>query len=385
MRRLTILLSFLALALSPVVAAAQQIAWLDTQYGAPLLRRANLNGTGLSSWALPAGSLPEGLAFDATRGRLIWVESAWSGARVRRASLDLILTSTVVPGLSALRGVAVDPASGRIYWTSSNLATGGLVQRAEADGSGVVTLLALGLSANPRAIALDLVHAKLYFTDFDQGLVRRANFDGTLLETIATTPVNAGPYGIAVDPAANRVYWSEYGYGVIRRANLDGGSPEDLFGTALPTYLALDVAGGQIYWASGIYTNLLRGPLFGGVITVTALPCATYGGMVMIPASSLAADGPAPVREIGFAVSSSNPARGPVTFELALPFPANARVTISDVQGRRIATLADGTMPAGRTSLVWARAARSEAAAGIYFARLETAGRSWVRRVAAIR
>jgi hypothetical protein len=54
------------------------------------------------------------------------------------------------------------------------------------------------------------------------------------------------------------------------------------------------------------------------------------------------------------------------------------------VQGRRVATLADGTFPAGRTSLVWPRAARSEAAAGIFFARLEAAGRSWVRRVAVI-
>ena len=57
---------------------------------------------------------------------------------------------------------------------------------------------------------------------------------------------------------------------------------------------------------------------------------------------------------------------------------------LSDVQGRRVATLADGNLPAGRTPLVWARATRAEAAAGIYFARLEAAGRSWTRRVAAI-
>ena len=73
MHRLIVALAFVLPAMWPVGAGAQQIAWVDTEFGAPVLRRANLDGTGLFTWALPSGSLPEGLAFDPTRGRLIWV------------------------------------------------------------------------------------------------------------------------------------------------------------------------------------------------------------------------------------------------------------------------------------------------------------------------
>ena len=111
MSRLAVVVSFLALAVSTMAAAADQIAWLDTRYGAPVLRRANLDGTSLSVLALPVGSLPEGLAFDATLGRLIWGESAISGASVRQAPPSLGFTATIATGFSALRGVAVDPGS----------------------------------------------------------------------------------------------------------------------------------------------------------------------------------------------------------------------------------------------------------------------------------
>lgn len=367
----------LGLVLAAGAASADQAVWMDTQFGAPVVRRANFDGTGLQSWPLPAGTLPEGLAFDAASGRLIWVEAAWTGARVRRAALDLSLPADVATGLSTLRGVAVD-GTGRIYWTSSNLVTGGKVQRAEADGSGLTTLLSLGSAANPRGIAVDVAHARIYFTDFDQGLVQRATLGGAALETIAVTPAGAGPYGIAVDPAAGKVYWSQYGWGNIRRANLDGSGAEDLFGTGLPSWIALDTASGQIYWASGISGTLLRGPLSGGAITPTALPVTTLGGIAIVPSASLDAPAPA-ITEVAFALASSNPSRGPVDFALALPAAAPVRVEVTDVQGRRLATLADGTMPAGRTTLSWTP--HGTAPAGVYFARLETGGRDWVRRI----
>lgn len=84
-----------------------------------------------------------------------------------------------------------------------------------------------------------------------------------------------------------------------------------------------------------------------------------------------------PVVERGLAVRQ-NPSRGVVDLRLELPRDDHARVTIMDVAGRRLATLADAALPAGRHALRWDPAG---AAAGVYFARLESGGRTMSRRI----
>ena len=73
-----------------------------------------------------------------------------------------------------------------------------------------------------------------------------------------------------------------------------------------------------------------------------------------------------------------NPAIGTVHVDFALPVAAAVEVTVLDVQGRIAAQLANGTYEAGRHSLVWN--ADGHAAAGVYFARYRTAGRTFIRR-----
>ena len=73
-----------------------------------------------------------------------------------------------------------------------------------------------------------------------------------------------------------------------------------------------------------------------------------------------------------------NPSRGGVDFQLELPADGRACVTILDVTGRRVATLADAIFPSGRHRLRWAPA---PVTAGVYFARLEAGGRMITRRV----
>jgi hypothetical protein len=73
-----------------------------------------------------------------------------------------------------------------------------------------------------------------------------------------------------------------------------------------------------------------------------------------------------------------NPSRGGVDIQLSLPVDERARVTILDVTGRRVATLADAAFTAGRHALRWDPVA---APPGVYFARLDAGGRVISRRI----
>ena len=57
------------------------------------------------------------------------------------------------------------------------------VYRANVDGSGLVTLMASGLST-PQGLAIDATHGKLYVTDIDTGKIWRANLDGSGVEDL---------------------------------------------------------------------------------------------------------------------------------------------------------------------------------------------------------
>jgi hypothetical protein len=81
-----------------------------------------------------------------------------------------------------------------------------------------------------------------------------------------------------------------------------------------------------------------------------------------------------------------NPTQGPARIAFALPVDARVRLTVLDLQGRRVATLADGELSAGRHEMKWdGRDGGRVARPGIYFVRLEVPGRNLVRTVALAR
>jgi hypothetical protein len=83
-------------------------------------------------------------------------------------------------------------------------------------------------------------------------------------------------------------------------------------------------------------------------------------------------------RELSFSAPMPNPARGPVTFELALPRDARVRFAVYDVQGRKVDALESAAMAAGRHRLRWdaTRAGSRAGGAGVYFARLDVDGKT---------
>ena len=379
-------LAFAFLAALAPAPAAQTLYGVETNFAAPRWRSSAANGTGVSALPLEAGTLPEGVAFDESRRKVYWVEASYAGARIRRANVDGSGVETVIAGGSAFRGIAIDEAGGRLYWTSSNLAEGARIRRANLDGSNVEVLLDLGTGgANPRGIALDVAAGRMYWADLGGGgAVRRANLDGTAPELFALVGT---PYGVAIDAGAGLLYWTNYEQGNIARMPLAGGPSAKLrSGLQHPTYLALDAAGGFVYWVeagTSAGPRLRRSTLSAGS-GIEDLPVAltSWGGLAFSPRGIVDAGPPESVTRFALGPVVPNPVARVSHVSFALPVPARVRLVAYDARGRAVATLAEGTYPAGRHTAAWdGRAGARLAPAGLYFLRLSAPGVELVERI----
>jgi choice-of-anchor C domain-containing protein len=86
--------------------------------------------------------------------------------------------------------------------------------------------------------------------------------------------------------------------------------------------------------------------------------------------------------ELSLAVISRNPAAGAVTFSYSLPASGRATMWVTDALGRRVATLADGELPAGQRFAYWGG---TGAAPGLYIVTLRSASGVLARRFALLR
>lgn len=380
------------LALLAGVAHAQYVCWLDANYGAPVLQRASVYGTNRAEILLAPGSLPEGLAFSPSQGKLVYGESSFAGAAIRQSTPTLAPPFALVAGQSCVRGVAAHPVTGQLWWTTSNLATGSQLWRCNADGGGAQALLTLGGATNLRGVAVDAAGGKLYLADFGQDAILRANLDGTALEVFQFLGPGAGPWGVLFDAAAQRVYWCEYTAGRVRHTIASGGiAIETLYGgLANPTWLERlpdpqAPRGFYLLWseAGAGAQRIVLGLADGGGAYPTTLTVAAYGGIAYVPGNALAVDlSRFTTPELSLARPAPNPATAASVVEFALPAESHARLFLVDVQGRLVASLVDGVLPAGRhvagLAALWAG---RRPAAGVYFLRFEAAGRQLTRKV----
>ena len=99
------------------------------------------------------------------------------------------------------------------------------------------------------------------------------------------------------------------------------------------------------------------------------------------PSGTTGVDDALPVA-FAFSPVSPNPVRGEAALRFALPVEGRVTLAVYDAQGRRVRLLADATLPAGEHTLRWEGDddAGRALAAGLYFVRLEAAGRTRVRR-----
>jgi hypothetical protein len=190
-------------------------------------------------------------------------------------------------------------------------------------------------------------------------------------------------------PAAPASFTGEYAAGVTRLHWLPNGEPDlagyRLFRGPTPDFTAdgttfvaarpdtgyADAAGQPFYYklaAVDVHGN--QGP------TAFLLPSGTTG----IP-------GPAAPPGLSFASPHPNPARERATLRYALPCETRVTLTLHDVSGRCVRTLADGPRASGEHAIGWDL--RDDAGhavpPGLYLARLDAEGRRLVRRLVAVR
>jgi Bacterial Ig-like domain/FG-GAP-like repeat/FlgD Ig-like domain len=108
--------------------------------------------------------------------------------------------------------------------------------------------------------------------------------------------------------------------------------------------------------------------------------------LINAPPSGVGAPALADAKE-GLLRAFPSPFRQSVNVDLALERPGRVRVRVFDVRGRVVATLHEGELGSGAHVLHWSGTDDRGAAvaSGVYFLRMDTAGRSWSRKVLRLR
>lgn len=250
----------------------ETIYWIERDAGR--IWSANLDGSGLK--ILVGGlSSPDRMALDDDAGTLYFTENGDSD-RVRRVNVDGSGLQTIQDGLAGPTGIALGSDShGDLYWTEYDsdsiwaywyewgripivqLAAGARPLEIVRDGSqsrlywtsgaqGVIYSFAPGDAdaavwmdlGSPRALAIDVVARKLYWSDFETKLIQRSNLDGTGVETLfsAGDGIDA-PLGLGLSTLAPTACYF-LGYGSVGEGSLPTLSPTNSSGCVTGEYVA---------------------------------------------------------------------------------------------------------------------------------------------------
>ncbi len=398
---------------------AQHLYWVQAGYSAPKIRMMTPDGKGLTSVALTPGSLPHGLSLTRQPSLLIWASGVYQNAHLFSVSPTFSRIDSLANGggESSFQGVAVDTVNGKVYWTTSSIAQGCSIRRANLDGSGEDSLISYPANGpeNLRGIALDLVHHTMYWTDFGAGIVRRATLDGANPQDVVAGL--DGPLGIAVDVPGGKIYWCEANAHAIRSATLDGASVTTLVsGIFSPQYLAIDPGDSLMYWtelAGNGHGKIRRSNLDGSepvtmlgnqsadsVLYPSGIAFLGAGAATGIQSASvplqfsLEQNYPNPINPtttlqfvVGGVVAPSGAFRsgveGPATvISGQWPVVSVVRIGVYDILGREVAAVADGLFPAGKYSFTFDG---SKLASGVYFYRLNAGNFSAVRKMTLVK
>ncbi len=195
-------------------AASETVFWTDFNSG--LVRRANLDGTGVN--VIVTGlNQPTALAVDPEQGCLYISELG--AARIVRVRLDGTDQQTVHSGITTF-GIAFDPHERQLYWTDTTL---GRIQRSDDLGTNIETAIT-SAGIFPIGIAIDAVNRRVVWTDFLANQIRGLDLlDGTTT-IIAGAPAAISPTTLAINPTHQEVFWVNNTDGSIWSGNYDGTS-----------------------------------------------------------------------------------------------------------------------------------------------------------------
>ena len=194
-----------------ITVAGGKVYWTEkTGESGGTINSANLNGSDVTELA-SIFATPMGIAVDVTNSKLYWTNSA---GRIQSANLDGSGITNVMQNLPSPMDLAL--AGGNAYWTQGN----GSVRFVNLRGQKVVrNIIPIGADT-PGSLVIG--GGKVYWTEMtgeSGGTVNSANLNGTGVAQLAS--ILAAPMGIAVDGARSKLYWTN-ARGRVQSANLDG-------------------------------------------------------------------------------------------------------------------------------------------------------------------
>ncbi len=142
------------------------------------------------------------------------------------------------PSVDNALNIAV--SGGKVYWTEKTGESGGTINSANLNGTGVTELASI--FATPIGIAVDAAGSKLYWTN-SAGRIQSANLNGSGIQNVLQNLDN--PMDLAL--AGGNVYWTQ-GNGSVRFVNLRGQKVVRNISTGLDTPGSLVIGGGKVYW-----------------------------------------------------------------------------------------------------------------------------------------
>ena len=168
----------------------------------------------------------------ASRPPMLWVDGGAIYALVGASE------QRFAPGVDNALNIAI--GGGKVYWTEKTGESGGTINSANLNGSGVTELASI--LAVPMGIAVDVEGSKLYWTN-SRGRIQSANLDGSgITNELQNLP---SPMDIAL--ARGLVYWTQ-GNGSVRLVNLTGQRIVRDISTGTDTPGSLVIGGSKVYW-----------------------------------------------------------------------------------------------------------------------------------------
>ena len=168
----------------------------------------------------------------ASRPPMLWVDGgaiyALVGASPQRFA----------SGVDNALNIAV--GGGKVYWTEKTGESGGTINSANLNGSGVTELASI--FATPMGIAVDVTNSKLYWTN-SAGRIQSANLNGSRITNVIPGGLET-PMDLAL--AGGNAYWTQGGN--VRFVNLRGTKQIRNISTGTDTAGSLAIGGGKVYW-----------------------------------------------------------------------------------------------------------------------------------------
>ena len=190
-----------------------------------------------------AASVDNALNIAVGGGKVYWTEKTGeSGGTINSANLNGSGVTELVSILPVPMGIAVDTAGSKLYWTNSR----GRIQSADLDGSGITNVM----QNLPSPMDLALAGGNAYWTQ-GNGSVRFVNLRGQkVVRNVSTGTDTPGSLVIG----GGKVYWTETtgeSGGTVNSANLNGTGATQLASIlAAPMGIAVDGSRSKLYWTN---------------------------------------------------------------------------------------------------------------------------------------